>query len=76
VIRDAAIVWRDELREAPELALRRVSLRLRKRRPASQFRPTRLATENIASPLDLRGDFTGRTITDLARWKWPVVRTA
>ncbi|MEK7835225.1 MAG: TIGR02099 family protein, partial [Pseudomonadota bacterium] len=28
VIRDAAIVWRDELREAPELVLRRVSLRL------------------------------------------------
>ena len=68
VIRDAAIVWRDELREAPELALRRVSLRLGNDGRRHSFGLRASPPENIASPLDLRGDFTGRTITDLARW--------
>ncbi|MBI3055902.1 MAG: TIGR02099 family protein [Betaproteobacteria bacterium] len=68
VIRDAAIVWRDELREAPELALRRVSLRLENDGRRHSFGLRASPPENIASPLDLRGDFTGRTITDLAHW--------
>lgn len=68
VIREAAIVWQDELRDAPELALHRVSLRLENNGRHHGFGLRAEPPENLASPLDLRGDFTGRTVTDLAQW--------
>ena len=68
VIRDAAIAWQDELREAPELALHRVSLRLENDGRHHSFGVRAVPPGNIASPLDLRGEFTGRTVSDLAQW--------
>ncbi len=68
VIREAAIVWQDELRDAPELALHRVSLRLENDGRHHSFGLQAVPPDNLASPLDLRGDFTGRTVTDLAQW--------
>ena len=68
VIRDAAIVWQDELRGAPELALQHVGFRLENAGRHHRFGLRAVPPEKIASPLDLRGDFTGRTVMDLAQW--------
>ena len=68
VIRDAAIVWRDELRDAPELALKHVGFRLENDGRDHRFGLRAVPPEKIASPLDLRGDFSGKTIADLTQW--------
>jgi uncharacterized protein (TIGR02099 family) len=68
VIRDAAIVWHDELRDAPELALKHVDIRLENSGRDHRFGLRAVPPEKIASPLDLRGDFSGKTIADLANW--------
>lgn len=68
VIRDATIVWQDELRGAPELALQHVGFRLENAGRHHRFGLRAVPPEIIASPLDLRGDFTGRSVMDLAQW--------
>ncbi|MBI4192775.1 MAG: TIGR02099 family protein [Betaproteobacteria bacterium] len=68
VIRDAAIAWQDEMRGAPGLALQHVDFRLENAGRHHRFGLRAVPPEKIASPLDLRGDFTGRTVRDLAQW--------
>lgn len=68
VIRDAAIVWQDELRGAPELTLQHVGFRLENAGRHHRFGLRAVPPEKIASALDVRGDFTGRTLMDLAQW--------
>ena len=68
VIRDALIVWRDELRGAPELTLQQVGFRLENAGGHHRFGLRAVAPEKLASPLDVRGDFTGRTVMALAQW--------
>ena len=68
VIRDAAITWRDELSGAPELALKEVNFRLENDGRHHRFGLRARPPQEIATPLDLRGDLTGRTVKDLAQW--------
>ena len=67
-IRDAAITWHDELRGAPELPLQHVDFRLENSGRHHRFGLRAAPPESIAAPLDVRGNFTGRTVTDLAQW--------
>ena len=67
-IRDAAISWRDELRGAPQLALQHVDFRLENSGRHHRFGLRAVPPDTLASPLDVRGEFTGRTVTDLAQW--------
>ncbi len=68
VIRDAAITWQDEMRGAPGLALKRVDFRLENNGRRHRFGLQAVPPANIATPLDVRGDFTGRTVQALAQW--------
>lgn len=65
VIRDAAIAWRDDLRDAPPLLLEHVALRLENRFGRHRFGLTGAPPAALAAPLDLRGDFSG----SLADWR-------
>ena len=67
-IRDAAISWRDEMRGAPPLALQHVDFRLESNGRHHRFGLTAVPPATLATPLDVRGEFTGRTVTDLAQW--------
>ena len=67
-IRDAAISWQDEMRAAPELALQHVDFRFENDGRHHRFGLRAVPPESLATPLDVRGDFTGRTVTDLAQW--------
>lgn len=70
VVRNALIVWLDEQRNAPPLVLRQVELHIenglldRHRFALRALPPTELAT-----PLDVRGDFYGESFDDLAAWR-------
>ena len=68
VVRDASITWVDELRDATPLVLKKVNLRIE-----NTFRHHRVALRavppaELASPLDLRGDFHGATFDDPQAW--------
>ena len=67
-IRDAAITWRDEMRGAPELALQHVDFRLENTGRHHRFGLRAVPPAALATPLDVRGDFTGRSVRDLAQW--------
>ena len=67
-VRDAAITWHDEMRGAPKLALQHVDFRIQNDGRHHRFGLRAVPPESLATPLDVRGDFTGRTVTDLAQW--------
>ena len=67
-IHDAGITWRDEMSGAPDLALKHVDFRLENDGRHHRFGLRAVPPEEIAKPLDLRGDVTGRTVKDLAQW--------
>ena len=56
VIRDALIVWDDDLRNAPQLVLDRVQFRVENRFGRHRFGLKGTPPAELASPLDLRGD--------------------
>ncbi len=64
VIRDAFIAWRDDLRGAPQLTLEHVVLRLENRSGRHRFGLTGAPPASLAAPLDVRGDFTGGSLSD------------
>ena len=68
VIRDASITWRDELRGAPELALKQVDFRLENAGRHHRFGLRAVPPRTLSTPLDVRGDITGKTVRDLAQW--------
>jgi len=67
-IRDATIVWRDEMRGAPQLDLKNVRLQLVNRGGNHQFGLRAVPPEQLAGPLDVRGILTGTTVTALDDW--------
>ena len=67
-VHNAVIDWTDELRGAPALTLRDVRLRLVNRGERHRFGLTAVPPENLASPLDLRGDLDGASLKNLAAW--------
>ena len=62
VIRDALITWDDDQRNAPQLVLDRVQLRLESRFGRHRFGLKGTPPAELASPLDLRGDFTAVSV--------------
>jgi uncharacterized protein (TIGR02099 family) len=64
-IRNARLVWQDELRGAPPLDLQDVHLEWRNRGRRHTFGLRAHPPESLAAKLDLRGDFRG----DAAQWR-------
>ncbi|MDH4233972.1 MAG: DUF3971 domain-containing protein [Gallionella sp.] len=69
VVRDALIVWVDEQRNAPPLVLQQVNLRMDSLFSRHRFALRALPPENLATPLDVRGDFRGESFDDLGKWQ-------
>ena len=68
LVRDATIVWLDEMREAPELRLAKVNLRLDRDGPIHRFGLTAVPPAALASPLVARGEFAGRNVREVQSW--------
>ncbi len=68
LIHDATIKWLDEMRAAPELALQHVDFVLNNRGRHHRFGLRARPPENLATPLDLRGDLEGREVGDPSQW--------
>ena len=67
-VHEATLVWNDELRGAPQLDLKQVSLQLLNQGRRHRFGLRATPPRELAAPLDLRGDFTGKTVKALEAW--------
>ncbi len=67
-IRGATIVWEDDLRAAPALVLEDVNLALDNDGSRHRFGLTALPPGEMASRIDVRGDFRGGDFAELAEW--------
>ena len=67
-IHRATIRWHDDMRQAPMLALTNVEFRLENFGSHHRFGLRAVPPEKIATPLDIRGDLTGRTVEALSQW--------
>ncbi len=66
IVNDAGLTWRDEMRTTPPLVLEHVTLRIEKRFGKHQFGLVATPPAEIASPIDVRGEFSAPSIVD---WK-------
>jgi uncharacterized protein YhdP len=64
VIRDALIIWDDDLRNAPQLVLDRVQFRLENSFGHHRFGLKGTPPAELAAPLDLRGDLAFGSMKD------------
>ena len=69
IIRDAGIVWQDELRGAPPLELRHLNFQLDNSGNHHRFGFTAEPPRQLAARIDIRGDFRGRDLDQLEEWK-------
>jgi uncharacterized protein (TIGR02099 family) len=65
VVTDALVAWNDELRRAPQLLLDHVQFRLEQRLGHHRAGLTGVPPAELAAPIDLRADVTGKSLTDL-----------
>jgi len=68
LIRDAKVAWQDDHRGAPPLRLERLDFLLRNEGRHHRFALSAAPPPQFASAIDIRGDLTGRTVTELAEW--------
>ncbi|MBI3222521.1 MAG: TIGR02099 family protein [Nitrosomonadales bacterium] len=68
-VRDALIVWVDEQRAAPPLVLQKVNLRVESFFSHHRFAMRALPPQELATPLDVRGDFHGDSFDDMSQWR-------
>lgn len=68
VMRNALIVWIDEQRNAPPLVLRQVNLRIDNLFTQHIFALRGIPPAELATPLDVRGEFYGDSFDNLAAW--------
>lgn len=68
VVRDAAITWQDDMREAPALALAHVDFRLENSGRRHRFGLRAEPPSALAAPLDVRGDLRGESLADPLHW--------
>src|SRR5215510_16073613 len=61
-------LWDDELRRAPPLELKNVSLQITNSGGHHRFGLRAVPPVKLAGPLDVRGDLTGNTVRALAEW--------
>lgn len=69
VIRDASIAWTDELRGAPTLELKRLNFQLDNSGRRHRFGLSAEPPRDLAARLEVRGDFRGEDLDDLASLK-------
>ena len=69
VVRNATIVWLDEQRDAPALVLNQVNLRIENLFRHHQFALRAVPPAELATPLDVRGDFHGKSFDDMKSWR-------
>ena len=68
VVRNAVIVWLDEQRAAPPLMLENVNLRIESLFSRHRFAMRAVPPSELATPLDVRGDFYGNSFEVLSEW--------
>lgn len=68
VVRNAQISWQDDKRGAPQLTLKSVNLRIENRGRRHRFGLTATPPGHLAAPIDLRGEFVGRTVSEWQDW--------
>ena len=68
VIRDAAITWQDNLRNAPPLELNHLNFQLDNSKPSHRFGFTAEPPRALATRLDIRGNLQSRDLHQLATW--------
>ena len=68
VVRDALIVWVDEQRAAPPLVMRQVNLRINNLFNHHRFALRGIPPPELATPVDVRGEFEGASFDNLATW--------
>jgi len=69
VIRNASIVWLDDLRRAPPLELKRLNIQLDNSGSRHRVGLTAEPPQALAARLDLRGDFKGSNVDQIETWK-------
>lgn len=69
VARDALIVWVDEQRGAPPLVMQHVNVRMENFWNHHRIALRGSVPSELASPLDVRGDFHGASFSDLTTWR-------
>ena len=67
-VHNATLIWNDELREAPQLELKNVSLQMYNRGDRHRFGLRAVLPGELASPVDVRGDLVGQTVKSLVEW--------
>ena len=68
VIREAAVVWIDEARGAPELWLKKVNLRMESSGRRHRLGVTAVPPDGLAAPLELRAEWRGSDLSRIADW--------
>ncbi len=69
VVRDALVVWVDERRGAPPLVLRQVNVHIENFYNRHRFALRAIPPEDLATPLDVRGEFQGASFDDTGKWR-------
>ena len=69
VVRQALITWLDEKRAAPPLLLGNVDLRIESLFDHHQFAMHARPPGELATPLDVRGDFYGNSFDSFSEWR-------
>ncbi len=64
VVRDALLIWDDDLRESPQLVLDHVQFRLERSFTGHRFRLIGEPPAELAAPIDFRGEVTGPSFKD------------
>jgi uncharacterized protein YhdP len=64
VVHDGLVTWTDELRDAPQLVLDHVELRIEQHFGQHRFGLTGVPPVELAGPVDLRGQFSRATLGD------------
>jgi len=72
IVRDASVVWHDELRDAPPLELRHLNFQLDNSGNRHRFGFTAEPPRQLAARIDIRGDFKGHDLDRLDAWKGEV----
>jgi uncharacterized protein (TIGR02099 family) len=68
VVRDALVVWVDERRSSPPLVMQQVNLRIESFFSHHLFALLALPPAELATQLDVRGDFQGANLDDISDW--------
>lgn len=69
VVNDALMVWIDEQRDSPPLVLQQVNLRIENSLSRHRIALRALPPEELATPLDFRGEFYGKNFDNLSQWR-------